>query len=118
MGHGNVAFWFFGGGFDVNMKYVLSVIDELRDEWYKPPMRYYHRKRADFEYQSYKRSAMDEIKFYLMEHENEDPVSAVEEFRYMMNRFACETKNGGVNFMFSIYYDVATDILDVLLGMK
>ena len=22
---------------DVNMKYVLSVINELRDEWYKPP---------------------------------------------------------------------------------
>ena len=102
----------------MNMKYILSVIDEFRDEYYKSPTSYYHRRKVDFEYQSYKRSAMDEIKFYLMEHENEDPVSAVEEFRYTMNSFACETKNGGANFMFSIYYDVATDVLDVLLGMK
>lgn len=100
------------------MEYILSVINELRDEWYKPPTSYYRRKKADFECQSYKRSAMDEIKFYLMEHENEDPVSTLEEFRYMMDCFACETKNGGANFMFSIYYDVATDVLDVLLGMK
>lgn len=103
---------------DVNMKYVLSVINDLRDEWYKPPSSYYRRKRIEFEHQSYARSAMDEIRFYLMEHENENPITAVENFRYMVDCFACETKNGGANFMFSVYYDVASDVLDVLLGMQ
>lgn len=103
---------------DVNMKYVLSVINDLRDEWYKPPSSYYHRKRIEFEYQSYARSAMDEICFYLMGLENENPITAMENFRYMVDHFACSTKNGSMNFMFSIYYDVATDVLDVLLGMK
>lgn len=101
----------------MNMKCILSMIDELRDKWYKPPTSY-HLKKAYFEYQSYKRSAMDEIRFYLMEHENEDPITAMENFRYMVDHFACNTKNGSANFMFSIYYDVATDVLDVLLGMK
>ena len=103
---------------DVSMKYVLSVINDLRDEWYKPPSSYYHRKRAEFEQQSYARSAMNEICFYLMEHENENPITAVENFRYMVDAFACETKNGEANFMFSVYYDVASDVLDVLLGMQ
>lgn len=102
---------------DVNMKYVLSVINNLRNEWYKPPSSYYHRKRAEFEHQSYARSAMDEIRFYLMEHEKENPITTLEKFRSMVDGFACETKNDGAKFMFSVYYDVASDILDVLLGM-
>ena len=102
----------------MNMKYVLSVINDLRDEWYEPPSSYYHRKRIEFEQQSYARSAMNEICFYLMEHENENPITAVENFRYMVDAFACETKNGDANFMFSVYYDVASDVLDVLLGMQ
>lgn len=102
----------------MKMKYILSVINDLRDEWYKPPSAYYHRKRVEFEQQSYARSAMDEIRFYLMEHKNENPISALENFRYMVDCFACETKNDGANFMFSVYYDVASDVLDVLLGME
>lgn len=102
----------------MEITYILTVIDEMREEWYKAPTTYYHRKKVDFEYQSYKRSAMEEIKIYLMEHKDEDPVFAMENFRYQMDCFACETKNGNANFMFSIYYDVATDVLDVLLGMR
>ncbi len=101
----------------MTMKYILSVIDQTRDEWYKPPTTYYKRKRVDFEYQSYKRSAVDEIKLYLMAHQDQNPVELIEEFRHMMDCAACETKRGSANFMFSIYYDVATDILDVVIGM-
>lgn len=103
---------------DVNMKYVLSVINVLRDEWYEPPSSYYHGKRIEFEQQSYARSAMDEICFYLMEHENENPITAMENFRHIVDCFACKTKNGEINFMFSVYYDVASDVLDVLLEMQ
>lgn len=113
-----MAFWFFGGDFDVDIKYALLVIDELQNEWYNSPASYYHRKKIDFECQSYKRSAIDEIRFYLSEHENEDPILAIEDFRYMVDVFACDAKNGSANFMFSVYYDVATDILDTLLAMK
>lgn len=103
---------------DVSMKYVLSVINDLRDEWYKPPSGYYYRKREEFVHQSYARSAMDEIRFYLMEHENENPITAVENFRHMVDSFACGTKNIEAKIMFSVYYDVASDVLDVLLGMQ
>lgn len=99
------------------MKYVLSMIDKLRDEWYNPPITY-HQKRAEFEYDSYKRSAINEIKMYLMSNDSKNPIIAVEEFRHMMDVFACETKDGNSNFMFSVYYDVATDVLDLLCGMN
>lgn len=99
----------------MNIENVLFIIDRIRDEWYKPPENYYTLKRSVFEYQSYKRSAINEIKLYLIEHKNENPIDVMEDFRYQMDCFACETKNGNTNFMFSIYYDVATDILDALL---
>lgn len=102
----------------MSMKYVLSVIDQARDEWYKPPTTYYEKKRVDFDYQSLKRSAVDEIKFYLMEHEDQNPIDVIEEFRYVVDHLACNAQNGTKNFMFSIYYDVATDILDIVVGLN
>lgn len=98
-----------------NMKQVLSIIDKARDDWYNPPTNYYKKNKADFEYQSYKRSAIDEIKFYLMEHQDQNPVDAIEDFRHMIDHFACNAHSGSANFMFSIYYDVATDVLDVIV---
>lgn len=98
----------------MNTKYALSVIDTLREGWYNPPSEYY-RKKADFIYQSYKRTAMDEIKFYLMEHQDEDPIEALDGFRNLMICFSCKQRNDN---MFSVYYDVATDVLDALLGMR
>lgn len=97
---------------------AISMIDTLRDGWYNPPSNYGLQKKIEFIHQSYSRSAINEIKFYLMEYENEDPIKLIEDFRYKMDYFACETKNSMANFMFSTYYDVATDVLDVLLGLK
>lgn len=97
--------------------YILSVIDTLREGWYDPPTSY-QMKKIDFEYASYRRTALDEIKFYLLEEKKEDPIKMIEDFRQMMDDFACQTKNGTANFMFSTYYDTATDVLDVLLSMK
>lgn len=110
--------WPFGFWRCFNVKTIdaLLLIDDLQNEWYKPPTSYYNQKIINFEFQSYKYSAINEIKLYLKKHENKDPISAAEEFRYKMDCFASETKNGNANFMFSIYYDVATDVLDVLLS--
>lgn len=102
----------------MNMKKVLSIIDSLRDGWYNPPTKYGIQKKIEFYYQSYSSSAIKEIKFYLMEHKNEDAINAIENFRYLMDCFACEARNGSANFMFSVYYDVATDVLDVLLSLR
>lgn len=105
-----------------DIQHALSVIQEVKQKWYESPVKYYNcnsaLKKVDFEYQSYKRSGINEIILYLLDHTDQKPIDAVEDFRYLMDKFACETKNGGANFMFSIYYDVATDILDVLLSMK
>lgn len=96
---------------------ALSIIDSLREGWYGPPILYFQ-KKIEFEYKSYKHSALEEIKRYLIKHNKEDPIKMLEEFRYQMDCFACETKNPTANFMFSVYYDVATDVLDTLLGMS
>ena len=101
---------------DVDMVYILFMLDQHRDRWYKSPESYYDKKKVNFEYQSYKRSAIDEIKIWLLDHRDQNPIDAVEDFRHQVDIFACETKNGGANFMFSIYYDVATDVLDMLIS--
>lgn len=101
----------------MNIKKVLSIIDTLREGWYDPPSNYYQ-KKEEFQYRSYAHSAMDELKFYLMEHENENPITAIEEFRHKMDDFSCEAKNENISIMFSVYYDVSTDVLDALLSVK
>lgn len=100
----------------MDMTSALSVVDTLREGWYDPPTNYYQ-KSGMFEYESYKCSGMDEIRQYLIEHLNEDPIKMVEEFRHIVDDFSCRS-NPAANFMFSVYYDVATDVLDVLLSMK
>lgn len=98
----------------MNIIKTLSIIDKLEKECYKPPETY-AQKRSIFIYQSYKRSAIEEIKKYLKEHKKENPITALEEFRCKMDYYACKTENGNANFMFSVYYDIATDVLDTLI---
>ena len=97
------------------IEYVLAVIDNLKEKDYQAPISYYRLKKASFEYRSYCRSGIEELKDYLRKHPDQNPIDVIEEFRYQMDIFACKTKNGGANFMFSVYYDVATNILDELL---
>lgn len=94
---------------------ALSIIDSLREGWYESPILYFQRK-IEFEYKSYQHSALEEIKRYLIKHNKEDPIKTLEDFRCQVDCFACETKNPTANFMFSVYYDVTTDVLDTLLG--
>lgn len=96
---------------------ALSIIDSLREGWYDSPITY-NKKRAYFECESYQHSAIGEIRRYLMDHNKEDPIKVVDDFCYMVDDFACKTKNSTASFMFSVYYDVATDIMDALLGMS
>lgn len=93
----------------------VKKIDEIRDRWYKPPRNYYKIKNIDFTYQSYKRSAIEEIKIYLSKHPAQNPIDVLEKFRHIVDHFACRTTSGSASFMFSVYYDVTTDIIDALL---
>ncbi len=98
----------------MDIRKTLSIINSLEKEYYRPP-RSYHKKKIQFEMESYGHSAINEIKYQLLIHQNEDPISVLEQFRHQMDCFACKTKNGDTNFMFSVYYDVATDVIDCLL---
>lgn len=102
----------------MDVQYALLIINELEEEWYKPPEEYFHRKKIDFEYQSYKHSAIEEIKRYLLEHKNDSPFESIDDFRHMTDTIACNTGNEKTNFRFSVYCEVATDVLDVLSGIR
>lgn len=102
----------------MDMNTALVLINQLRDELYSHPKEYYRQKRAYFEYQSFKSSAIEELMMYLIRHKNKNPIDAIEDFRYQMDCFACKTRNGIANFIFSVYYDVVTDVLDQLLTIR
>lgn len=94
-------------------KQALQAIDSLRQGWYDPPT--YYQNNIRFVQRSYTHSAILEIDRYLRNHMNKNPIDAVEDFRGMVGDFACQAKDEMVAFMFSIYYDVATDVLDILI---
>lgn len=96
---------------------ILSIIDTLQEEEYSGPINYYQKKER-FIYQSYAKSAINEIKTYLKKYNKENVMDVLEDFRYQMDCFACESRNSDANFMFSVYYDVVTDVIDTLLTMK
>lgn len=102
-------------GVNYALNYVLEIIDNLKEKDYQAPISYYRLKKASFEYRSYCRSGIEEIKDCLRKYPDQNPIAVIEWFRHQMDMFACKTKNGGANFMFSVYYDVATNILDELL---
>lgn len=96
--------------------YALSAIDKLINDYYSPPTSYYGQKKINFLIKSYEYSAINEIKKYIKENnKTEDIIGLLDDFRYKMDCFACESSNGDASFMFSVYYDVATDVLDYLL---
>lgn len=111
------SFFFKGGILNVKASkdYIFIIIDEMTKEYYSPPTTYNIRSDI-FMYRSYSHWAIKELREYLISRIDEDPICVVEEFRYKMDFYSCHTKNKNSDIMFSIGYDVATDILDVLLN--
>lgn len=68
--------------------------------------------KALFAQGSYNRWAMKEIDKYIAQNKDRSIIEVLEEFRYKMDRFACNARTGEANFMFSVAYDVVTDMLD------
>lgn len=102
----------------MTVKYVLFLLKEMEEEWYRPPTNYYNRKKIDFKYQSYGHAAILELKKYIMQNKNASPIIAIDEFRYLMGCYASIASNEEINFMFSVYKEVSSDILEVLQGMQ
>lgn len=105
------SFW----RFHMDINYILDLLSILEKDWFKKPTKYYELKKIDFEYKSYSHFAIEELRLYLLNHKNEDPIYLLDEFRNKMDTFACDSKTGNSNFMFSVYCDVATNVLDELL---
>lgn len=98
----------------------LKEFDEFVEEllhsgWYSTPKRYFGMEPATFSMLSFKRWALIELRDYVMSVPYKRPVDSVEVFRRQMDCFACQAKGDMEKNMFSTAYDVATDILDMLL---
>lgn len=72
-------------------------------------------KRCNFDQKSYSRWAVKEVLRYVQEHPDKSPVSVIEEFVNLMDRYACASRKN--SYIFSVAYDIAVDILDVFLAM-
>lgn len=94
----------------------LKVINDLLNSaWYRAPSRW-GIDVTTFRFLSYKRSGLIELRNYVQNHEEfDDILDAIEEYRWMVDVIACGAKTDNKNFMFSTFYDVATEVLDMLL---
>lgn len=101
----------------ISSKYVVSQVRNMREKWYKPP-KTYQMKNVRFKMISLNRSAMNEIERALLMNQNKDPFDVVDEFRSEMDRMACGAKTSESNFMYSVYCDVANDVLDMMLSLR
>lgn len=68
--------------------------------------------KALFAQESYTRWAMKEIDDYLAQN-NGGSIEILEEFRKNMDYFACNARTDHAKLMFSVAYDVATNLLDM-----
>lgn len=72
-----------------------------------------------FDQRSYARWAAQECYVWCLSHIDTPIISAVEEFRDRMDDYSTRPHDDrDTSVMFSIAYDVATDILDILLAMR
>lgn len=95
--------------------YIFFLLDEMEREDYTPPSSYYMRDDV-FMYQSHRHWAIKEIKLYFEERIDQDPLYLIENFRRMVDYYSCKTKVKELDIMYSVAYDVATDVLDVLIN--
>ena len=70
-------------------------------------------KRSRFNQRAYSRWAANEVLGYVQFRKDIPPIQAVEEFMSKMDKFACSNPKN--SYIFSVAYDVAADILDLLI---
>ena len=70
--------------------------------------------KKNFQQLSYSKWAANEVLSYVLKRQNVRPLFAVEEFSAIMDKHACENSKTG--YIFSVAYDISTDILDMLIA--
>lgn len=96
---------------------TLAHICNKIDTMFPPPKSYYGMKRVEFNQVSYAHSGAKELKKFLLEYSKTmNYIEIIEDFRWTMDTFACEAKTQSASFMFSVYCDVAVEVLDLLLS--
>lgn len=94
---------------------AIIVIDKCLRRSYRKPLRCQEKNNAVYLQKLYGNWAVGEIRDYINNHRDWDPLMAVEEFRYAMDTLATSSKKSKNHFMFSVAYDVASHILDELI---
>lgn len=105
----------------MEMQKVLSFIDELLDSnWYrKPPYTHGIRriKSATVMSLSYRRSALVELRDLLQSCPDHDPVFLIDKYRAAMDNLSCKKRTTeNYRYVFAIYYEVATEVLDMIIA--
>lgn len=72
----------------------------------------------EFITQSYRKSCLDELELYLKKHKGDSPILALENFRNQMDSYALQCYGKDANIMFSVYYDVSTEVLDIVIEIN
>jgi hypothetical protein len=73
----------------------------------------------EFDRVAYSRWAADEIIINILSHTDWTPMQATEDFRGRVEKHMCVVTNfSEANFIFDIAYDVACDIIDILIAME
>lgn len=98
---------------------ALALIDELLDSgWYAKP-RYYdgmkRMKETTIANQSYRRWALRELGDFLSSCPDHEPIFLLEKYRSVMNDKACNGKTEEFRYVFTMCYEVATEVMDMLL---
>lgn len=91
---------------EIAIQAIESYIHELKD-----PQRNY--KKSRFEQATYSKWAAIEVLGYVKHRRDISAIQAVEEFIHKMDKYACS--NGRNSYIFSVAYDIAMDILDLLI---
>lgn len=95
---------------------ALVIMDQHIKRFYKKPMkRTATETKAEHMQKIYAHWAAIELRNLIDKHRDWEPINAVDEFRYSMDRLSTETKDPHESFRLSVACDVATDILDILL---
>lgn len=104
----------------MNDQQFLTFIDELADcNWFEGPKRN-HMKQSVFWDLSYKHWAMQELRDFCYRAIERNPnrlhTDIVQDFADLMDQYACQSKKSETSYIFSIAYDMAMFVLDMLLG--
>ena len=97
---------------------AIKIVDRLYIDYFKRNYEKPQSFKMKFKYFSYSRWSLNEIKRWLIESENEDPLEVLYCFSDIMLDYACLSKNGDSNFIFSTACDTAKFVIDELILEK